>query len=54
MSKTVVVDKSSAELLVMDGPRKGAHHTIVSYSNTDKPKKKLLVERPDAMRLDEC
>ena len=53
MSKTVV-DKSSAELLVMDAPRKSAGHTVVSYSNTKKPKKKLLVERPDAMRLDEC
>jgi hypothetical protein len=54
MSKAVVVDKSSAELLVTDGPRKGAGHTVVSYSNTEKPKNKLLVERPDAMRLDEC
>lgn len=54
MSKTVVVDKSSAELLVMDGPRKGAGPTVVSYSKIDKPKKKLLVERSDAMKLDEC
>lgn len=53
MSK-IVVDGSYAELQLVKGLLKGVSHIIVSDSHTEKVEKKLPIERPDAMMLDEC
>ena len=52
MSKIVIVDDSYAELQLIESVLKGASHTVVSYTSTDKLEEKLLIERPDAIVLD--
>jgi twitching motility two-component system response regulator PilH len=52
MSKIVVVDDSYAELQLIESYLKAAHHTVVSFSNTDKLEDKIVAEQPDLIVLD--
>jgi len=52
MSKIVVVDDSYAELQLIESYLKAAHHTVVSFSNTDKLEDKIAEEKPDLIVLD--
>jgi twitching motility two-component system response regulator PilH len=52
MSKIVVVDDSYAELQLIESVLKGANHTVVSYSNTEKLEDKLVGDRPDLVIMD--
>ncbi|MEW6544989.1 MAG: response regulator [Nitrospirota bacterium] len=52
MSKIVVVDDSNAELQLIESYLKAAHHTVVSYSNSEKLEEKLAADRPDLIILD--
>lgn len=52
MSKIVVVDDSYAELQVIETHLKAAHHTVVSFPNSDTLEEKLAVEKPDVVVLD--
>jgi CheY-like chemotaxis protein len=52
MSKIVVVDDSHAELQLIESYLKAAHHTVVSFSNTDKLEDKIAAEKPDLIVMD--
>jgi twitching motility two-component system response regulator PilH len=52
MSKIVVVDDSQAELQLIESYLKAAHHTVVSFSNTDKLEDKIATEQPDLIVMD--
>lgn len=52
MSKIVVVDDSYAELQMIESVLKGANHTVVSYSNTEKLEDKLITDRPELIIMD--
>ena len=52
MSKIVVVDDSYAELQMIESVLKGANHTVVSYSNTEKLEDKLVTDRPELIIMD--
>jgi DNA-binding response OmpR family regulator len=52
MSKIVIVDDSYAELQLIESVLKGANHTVVSYSNTEKLEDKLAADRPDLVVMD--
>jgi DNA-binding response OmpR family regulator len=52
MSKIVVVDDSYAELQLIEGCLKGAHHTVVSLPSSDKLEDKVAIEKPDLIVLD--
>jgi twitching motility two-component system response regulator PilH len=52
MSKIVVVDDSNAELRLIEGYLKTAHHTVISYLNSDKLEDKLAADKPDLIILD--
>jgi DNA-binding response OmpR family regulator len=52
MSKIVVVDDSNAELRLIEGYLKTAHHTVISYPNSDKLEDKLAADKPDLIILD--
>ncbi|MFO0699114.1 MAG: response regulator [Nitrospira sp.] len=52
MSKIVVVDDSQAELQLIESYLKAAHHTVVTFLNTDKLEEKVLTEMPDLIVMD--
>ena len=52
MSKIVVVDDSYAELQLIEGCLKGANHTVVSYSSSEKLEDKVASEKPDLIVMD--
>jgi len=52
MSKIVVVDDSYADIQLIEGCLKGAHHTVVSFPSSDKLEDKVAIEKPDLIVLD--
>lgn len=52
MSKIIVVDDSYAELQLIESYLKAAHHTVVSFSNTDRLEDKIAAEKPDLIVMD--
>ena len=44
MSKIVVIDDSQAELQLIESYLKAAHHTVVTFSTTDKLEEKIVKE----------
>jgi len=52
MSKIVVVDDSYADIQLIEGCLKGAHHTVISFPSSDKLEDKVAIEKPDLIVLD--
>ena len=52
MSKIVVVDDSQAELQLIESYLKAAHHTVVTFPNTEQLEEKILTEMPDLIVMD--
>ncbi len=52
MSKIVVIDDSQAELQLIESYLQAAHHTVVTFSSTDKLEEKIVAEQPDLIVMD--
>lgn len=52
MSKIVVIDDSQAELQLIESYLKAAHHTVTTFSSTDKLEEKIVTEQPDLIVMD--
>jgi DNA-binding response OmpR family regulator len=52
MSKIVIVDDSHAELQLIESCLKGANHTVVSLSSSDRLEETVAIEKPDLIVLD--
>ena len=52
MSKIVVVDDSQAELQLIESYLKAAHHTVVTFPNTEQLEEKIFKEMPDLIVMD--
>ncbi|MDH5741185.1 MAG: response regulator [Nitrospira sp.] len=52
MSKIVVIDDSQAELQLIESYLRAAHHTVATFSNTDKLEENIVTEQPDLIVMD--
>jgi twitching motility two-component system response regulator PilH len=52
MSKIVVVDDSRADLQLIESYLKSAHHTVVTFPDTENLEGNILTEMPDLIVMD--